>query len=161
MTTIVASTALGGMAADTRVATSGSYYPARKLFRIGESIFGTAGHGDMCLAFIHWVQTPKRDPIKLHELIGKEYEREDISIIELNPSGIFMWSGWGFPEEVLRESHAIGTGGMAALEAIRCGKTLEDSVTAAMGHDEYTGCDIQVEYLLPPELLPKRKRRGK
>lgn len=156
MTTLVANRE--GMAADTRVTGSNSYYPATKLFRIRDSILGTAGNGFMCLAFVEWFKTAKRNPKDLHELIGKDYDRDDITIMELNPDGIFMWSGWGYGERVLRDSHATGTGGMAALEALRRGASLEDAVTSAMGHDEYTGCEVQVEYLLPPELKGKRKR---
>lgn len=162
MTTIVASIAHGGMAADTRVTGAMVYYPASKLFRVGESIFGTSGHGDMCLAFIHWVKTsPKRDPMKLHELIGKEYDRDDISILELNPSGIFRWTGWGFPEHVLREADAVGSGAQAALEALNCGKGLEESVSRAMNHDEYTGCEVQVLYLDEPGASTKKRTTRK
>lgn len=158
MTTIVAT--LDGIAADTRVVTGNSYYPARKVFRIGDSIVGTAGDGFMCLAFLEWFKNPKRKPKELHELIGKEYDRNAIEILEVNRDGIYFWTGWGYGEKILRDSHAIGTGGMAALEAIRRGASLEEAVTAAHGHDEYTGEEVQVEYLLPAELSPKRKRRG-
>jgi hypothetical protein len=159
MTTIVCN--LEGMAADTRVTGPLAYYPATKIFRIRDSLFGTAGHGDMCLAFIHWAKAVKRDPLKLHELIGKEYDRDDISILELNPTGIYKWSGWGFPEKVLADTAGVGSGHQAALAVLRAGKTPEEAIRIAMDHDEYTGCDVQVEYLLPPELLPKRKRKGK
>lgn len=159
MTTIVATRE--GIAADTRVTGAGSYYPARKVFRVGDSILGTAGNGFMCLAFLDWFKNPKRNPRDLHELIGKETPRDDIAVLEVNHDGIFMWDGWGYGEKILRDSHAVGTGGMAALEAIRRGASLDEAVTSAFGHDEYSGCEVQVEYLLPVELLPKRKRRGK
>lgn len=159
MTTIVAN--LEGIAADTRVSGGITLYPARKLFRIGDSILGTAGDGFMCLAFVEWFKNPKRTPKELHDLIGKDADsRSGIQVIELNREGIFVWNGWGYGEKVLREYHAIGTGGQAALQALKMGAGLEDSVTAAMSHDEYTGEEVQVEYLLPPELSPKRKRRG-
>lgn len=163
MTTVVASVSLGGIAADTRVTGDNSYYPARKVFRIdhpkGESILGTAGHGFMCLAFLEWFKTPKRDPKVLHEIIGKEYDRDGIAVLELNSTGLYAWNGWGYGEQILRDSHAIGSGGQAALEALRCGRSLEDAVTRAFDHDEFSGCEVQVEYLLPPEL--KSRRRGK
>lgn len=160
MTTIVAT--LEGIAADTRVTGSNSYYPARKVFRVGDSILGTAGDGFMCLAFVEWFKNPKRVPKELHELIGKDAEsRNAIDILEVNHEGIFAWNGWGYGEQILRDSHAIGSGGMAALEAIRRGASLVDAVTSAFGHDEYSGGEVQVEYLVPLELLPKRKRRGK
>ena len=166
MTTVVASVSQGGISADTRVTGDQSYYPARKVFKVihptfGESIIGTAGHGALCLVFLEWFKSPKRDPFKLHEIIGKDQElRDEISILELNHNGLFYWTGWGYGEQILRDSHAVGSGGAPALEALRRGASLEDAVTSAMGHDEYTGCEVQSEYLTPPELLPKR-RRGK
>jgi ATP-dependent protease HslVU (ClpYQ) peptidase subunit len=167
LTTIVASFSLGGIAADTRVTGDNSFYPARKVFRIqhpsfGESILGTAGHGAMCILFLEWFKSAKRDPLKLHEMIGKDAEwRDEISILELNKSGLYYWTGWGYGEPILRDSHAVGSGGAPALEALRRGASLEDAVTSAMGHDEYSGCDVQSEYLscVPPELLPKKRRR--
>lgn len=163
MTTVVASVAHGGIAADTRVTGDNSFYPARKVFRVErngrESIIGTAGHGFMCLAFLDWFRLPKRNPKDLHEIIGKEYGRDDISILELNSEGLFAWNGWGYGERILRDSHAVGSGSQAALEALRLGVGLEDCVKRAFDHDEFTGCEVQVEYLMPKEL--KSKRRGK
>lgn len=170
MTTIVASVSLGGIAADTRVTGDGSYYPARKVFKVSrtvngqieESILGTAGHGALCTLFVEWFKQAKRDPMRLHEMIGKDAEwRDEISILELNKGGLFYWTGWGYGEQILRDSHAVGTGGAPALEALRRGASLEDAVTSAIGHDEYSGCEVQSEYLscVPPELLPKRRRK--
>ena len=164
MTTIVASISHGGIAADTRVTGDGSYYPARKVFKVErngeESILGTAGHGALCILFVEWFKQAKRDPMKLHEMIGKDAEwRDEISILELNKNGLFYWTGWGYGEPILRDSHAVGTGGAPALEALRRGATLEDAVTSAVGHDEFSGCEVQSEYLTPPELQPKRSRR--
>lgn len=162
MTTIVASAKLGGMAADTRVTGGQVYYPAPKIFRVGKSLFGTSGHGDMCLAFVHWAKSKSRDPLKLHELIGKEYDRDDISILELNPQGIFRWTGWGFQERVLRDEDAIGSGAGSGLAALQCGASLEDAIRKAMDHDEYTGCHVQVEYLdQPADLTGKGGRRAR
>lgn len=145
MTTIVAT--LKGMAADTRVTGPGPFYPATKIFRVGDSLLGTAGHGFMCLAFVDWFKLPRRKPHQLHELIGREYSRDDIDVLELNPSGIYRWNGWGYGEKVLRDHDGIGTGAMAAIEALRRGADLRAAVTAAMGHDEFTGCEVQVEML--------------
>ena len=70
-----------------------------------------------------------------------------------------MWSGWGVAEKVNDPFYAIGSGGMAALEAMRSGFTPEEAVRRAISHDENTGSPIQTEYLLPPELAPKRRRK--
>lgn len=154
MTTIVAT--LEGMAADTRVTGVGSFYPAQKIFRIRDSLIGTSGHGDACLAFKEWFERPKRKPEDLHAILGGDINlefRDEIRILEVNPRGIFHWTGWGFGERILAEAYAVGSGGMPALQAIRDGKSLEEAVRAAGGHDEYTGCGVQVEY------LSRRRRR--
>lgn len=149
--TCIAAT-LEGMAADRRVVRAGSFYPAQKIFRVRESLFGTAGHGDACLAFLEWVRRARRKPAALHEILGGDINiemRDEIEVLELNPRGIFHWTGWGFPEKILAPHFAIGSGGTAALEALRNGKGLQAAVEAAMGHDEYTGCGVQLELLHP------------
>lgn len=149
------------IAADTRVITGGSYYHADKIFRVGNSLLGTAGDGDACLIFVEWFKSPKRNPLQLHKLLGEGFERCDIHIAEINPGGIYLWSGWGVGEKINEPFYAIGSGGTAALEAMRNDHSPEEAVKRAIAHDENTGSPVQVEYLLPPELLPKRKRRGK
>lgn len=148
------------IAADTRVVTGSSFYHAPKIFRAGQSLLGTAGAGFACLAFVEWFKSPRRNPQVLHKIFG-EYDRDDILIAELNPSGIFLWDGWGYPERINDSFYSIGSGAMAALEAMRSGADPDDAVRRAIAHDENTGSPVQIEYLLPPELSPKRKRRGK
>lgn len=158
MTTICVDAKEGVMAADRRVVTAGSFYNADKIFRINGSLFGTAGNGMQCLAFIEWVKG-KRNPILLHRLMG-DYDREGIIIVELNALGIFIWDGWGYPERVVHDRFmAVGSGGMAALEAMRHGATAEEAVKRAMAHDESTGGDIQVCYLDEPTILTKKRTK--
>ena len=156
MTTIAAN--LECMAADTRVTEDGGApYPATKIFRVGESLFGTAGHGDMCLVMIEWLKTNRNRSV-LYKLWG-DYERDEIALLELNPRGLFRWTGWGVAEKVLAKHHAIGSGQQAALKGMALGESPEDAVKGAVDYDIYTGCPIQVEYLLPPELKTRRKRK--
>jgi len=159
MTTIAANREC--LAADTRVVTGSSFYHAPKIFRVGNSLLGTAGDGFACLAFVEWFKSERRNSQVLHKIFGETIDRDAIWIVELNPAGIYFWNGWGVPEKILDEVFAVGTGGPAALEAMRCGKTPEEAVTRAFAHDENSGPPVQVEYLLPPELIPRRKRRVK
>lgn len=145
------------MAADRRVVTAGSYYHADKIFRIGHSLFGTAGAGMQCLAFIEWVKG-RRNPLHLHKLMG-EHDREGIIILELNPFGIFVWDGWGYPEKVLDSQIAVGSGSMAALEAMRHGASAEEAVKRAMTHDEATGGEVQVCYLDEPQIKKRTRKK--
>ena len=156
MTTIVCDRE--GMAADTRVTGVGAIYHAPKIFRIGTSLFGTAGHGSMCLVMIEWLKTA-RNRDRLYKQWG-DYERSEIVLVELRPGGIYLWDGWGVEERINDKTYAIGSGSMAALAALRKGESLEDSVREAIPLDECTGGDVQVEYLLPPELARKRRKRA-
>jgi 20S proteasome alpha/beta subunit len=158
MTTIAISRE--AMAADTRVVTGGSYWHEDKIFHIGNALFGTAGDGFACLAFLEWYKSPRRNPLELHKMFA-EHDRDSVLVFELNPGGIYAWNGWGFPAKLNDDMYAGGSGGMAALEAMRHGMTPDEAVKRAIAHDENTGSPVQIKYLLPPELLPKRKRKGK
>lgn len=153
MTTIAAN--LECMAGDTRVTTAGAYYHATKLFRIGESIFGTAGDGFMCLVMIEWLKT-SRNRQSLYKQWG-DYERDQIELLELNPRGLFLWTGWGIPEPIHEVRYAIGSGQLAALKAMDKGDSPEDAVKGVIDYDEATGLPVQVELLA----APKPKTRGK
>ena len=146
------------MAADTRVTTGASYYHSPKIFRIGDTLWGTAGDAFACLAVIDWLKTPKRSPFLLHRAFA-DHDRDSVLLVGLGPEGITLLTGWGTFERVLDDQIAIGSGSMAALEAMRHGSDPEMAVKRAMTHDECTGGHVQVEYLLPPELLPKRRKR--
>src|SRR5690242_16720831 len=148
------------MAADTRVSDEGTgfSYPATKIFRIGHSLFGTAGHGSMSLVMIEWLKTTQRNRDRLYKQWA-DYEREQFWLVELNPSGIFLWDGWGVPEKVLRKTFAIGSGAKSAMTLLDRGETPEEAVKGASDHDIYTHAPVQVEYLLPPELAKKAKRK--
>lgn len=155
MTTIAAN--LECMAADTRVSVEGcTHYHSTKLFRIGESIFGTAGDGMMCLVMVDWLKGP-RNRKKLYENWTEHTERSSCWLLELNPTGLFVWDGWGIPEKLMDKRYAIGSGQVAALRGMDLGQSPEDAVKAAPDYDQYSGAPIQVEYLLPRELT-KRKR---
>ena len=147
------------MAADTRVSTGGAHYHANKIFRIGCSLFGTAGDGSMGLVMVDWLKTT-RNRQRLYKDFA-DYERDEVWLIELNPGGIYLWTGWGLPEKINDQRYAIGSGQLSALTELDSGGTPEAAVSAALHYDQYSGAPLQVEYLLPPELKTrKRKPRG-
>lgn len=149
MTTIVCNRE--GMAADTRVTSSGPMVHEDKIFRVGASLFGTAGDCSIGLLLLAWLKTT-RNVDRLHKQIPVEH-RDDAEIVELNPGGILVWSGWGVARRLQDKSYATGSGAMAALSLLRSGKSLKDSVAGAIELDECSGPPIQVEML-----KPKRKR---
>jgi hypothetical protein len=93
----------------------------------------------------------------LYKQIG-DYERSEVVVMELNPGGIYLWTGWGVAERLNDSRYAIGSGALSALQALDSGQSPEDAVRGATRYDQYTGEPIQVEWLLPPELKRKRKR---
>ena len=145
------------MAADTRVTGDGAIYHADKIFRIGDSLLGTAGDAFMCRVFLEWFKNPKRSVPALRKMLERE-EKDAFLILELEPKGLALWNGWGIPEPIHDQCYGIGSGSMSALALLRKGASLEDAVNGAMPLDEATGGRVQIEYLLPPELRPKRRK---
>ena len=146
MTTIVCNRK--GMAADTRVSIEGCvYYHAPKIFKIRNSLFGTAKDGMMCLVIIEWLKTKDRNPLKLYEHWTDETDRSDAWVLELDKNGIYLWDGWGMREQLLDQRYAIGSGSKIAITLLDEGKTLEEAVEGAIKLDQYSGNPIQSEYL--------------
>jgi hypothetical protein len=157
MTTIVAN--LECMAADSRVSVEGGpMYHADKIFRIGDSLFGTAGDAMMGLLMIDWLRGMRKNRLALYKL-WTDYERSCFTLLELNSTGLYLWDGWAIPEKLKDSRYAVGSGAMAAIAALDSGRSPEDAVKAAMQQDVYTGNPVQVEYLLPPELTRRKRAR--
>jgi hypothetical protein len=112
----------------------------------------------MCLVMIDWLRGKKRDRKELYANWTEHTERGDCWLLELNPRGLFLWDGWGIAEPILNKRYAIGSGQQPALRGMDLGQSPEDAVKAAPDYDQYSGAPIQVEYLLPPELVKRRKR---
>ncbi len=158
MTTIAAN--LECMAADTLICGDGPICHTSKLTRIGSSVFGFAGDVYMALAWLQWYASPRRNPQTLYKILGDECGRSEISVMELSPSGIILWNGWGVPMHIREKFYAIGAGSGLAVMAMHKGSTPSEAVKEAAKHDENTD-GVEEMWLLPPELVPKRKRRGK
>lgn len=157
MTAIVADTERGVMAADKRCTSAGPICHVTKIFRVGKSLFGIAGDVMLALHIIKWLEG-KRDPAQLYKLIPDAH-RNDVDILELAEDGLAFWNGWGVRMPILDKTAAIGSGSMPALQALRLGKDAEEAIRLAFPMDECSGGDVQVEYLLPPEL--SRRKRGR
>jgi hypothetical protein len=146
------------MAADQRITDAGPIAHILKIKRIADSLYGLCGEISPGLVFFKWFESGKRDIPRLHKMIAED-SRYNFSVIELGPSGLALWDGWGVRIPLLDKIFAVGTGAQAALAAVEeHGKTPEEAVRIAMRRDECSGLfkEPQVEWLLPPEL--KRKR---
>lgn len=160
MTTIVAN--LECMAADQRATDDGPpLCHVEKIRRIGDSLFGVAGDCFAALAILEWLEAPRRDRAKLYKMFGDEPGwRYEVMLLELSPSGLALWNGWGLRMPLLDAAYAVGTGGAVALDALENGAAPDEAIRRAMKRDQFSGLfkEPQIEYLLPPELKPKRRR---
>lgn len=158
MTTIVAT--LEWMAADQRCTGDGPICHAKKMHRVGDSIFGLAGDCMAGLAVIEWLRTKRRNKAALYKMFGEDVQwRYEFVLMELSDEGLALWNAWGVRMPLLDKSYAIGTGALTALEAIDNGLAPEDAIRKAAKRDEYSGLitEPEVEYLLPPELRKRKK----
>lgn len=156
MTTIAAN--LECMAADQRLTGDGPIARTRKIRRIADSLYGGCGHWSVCLILLEWLEKDvKRDRIRLHRQIPEDF-RSDVAVLELSPSGLALWDGWGTRTALLDKFYVVGSGGQSAMQAMRRGLSPAEAVSETFPLDENSGGTVEEEYLLPPELRPKRKR---
>jgi 20S proteasome alpha/beta subunit len=146
------------MAADQRLTSGGPPARTHKIRRIGDSLYGGCGNWSVTLILLEWLEKDaKRDRFRLHRQIPEDY-RGEIEVMELSPSGLAVWDGWGTRIQLLDKFYAVGSGAPAAMQAIKRGLSPEESVSETFSLDECSGGTVEVEYLLPPELRTKRKR---
>lgn len=161
MTTVVAN--LEEMAADHRCTSEGPICHVQKIYRVEDRLYGLCGDVMMALYVIEWLQG-KKNREELHKAVPID-NRGAIGILELSPEGLALIDGWGMRMPLLDTYYAVGSGAGPAMVAMRHGASLQDAVRAAMSIDEASGVHPdhppQLEYLVPPELSPKRKSRGK
>lgn len=155
MTTIAANVEC--LAADQRMTSGNSPARITKIRRIGESIFAGAGNVSVTHVFLDWLAAAKQDPIRLYRLIPEDY-RHEFEVLEVSPSGLAIWDGWGVRVPLLDKFYAIGSGGQSAMQAMKRGLNPHDAISETFSLDECSGGTVEVEYLLPPELKPKRRR---
>ena len=129
----------------------------RKIHRIGDALYGFAGDGMLSLLMVEWLDTNRNRP-GLYKLIPEAY-RDEVEILELSPSGLALWNGWGVRMPILDACYAIGSGAMAALTALRSTATPEQAILRAMELDECSGLigEPELRYLDEPQ--PKRPAR--
>lgn len=167
MTTIVASVSHGCIASDTRMTGEVAIGNISKLRRVGDCVYGIAGCIDPAFLFLEWLErlNPKESYRKrieaLHKMLGPD-DRDSFTAIELSDSGLSYWSGWGVRVPLKDQIWGTGTGAAIAISHVKRGMDPQEAIRAAMLEDECSGVidEPEVMYLLPPELLPKR-RRGK
>lgn len=145
----------GILAADSRVTVdngSGArIHTCKKLFRkrvtegkkTFEVIIATAGESSPGMVFVDWYGSGKPVPdIFLHI-------DADFTCLVLTPKGLFEYDTFCRGEEIEEDCYAIGSGAMAALAAMHCGKSALEAVRIASRIDPHTGGRIVTETLEP------------
>jgi ATP-dependent protease HslVU (ClpYQ) peptidase subunit len=156
MTTVAANSEC--ISADQRMTSGNAPARTRKIRRIGDSIYAGAGNTSLIVVFLDWLAEAKRDRLRLYRMIPED-ARYEFEVLELSPSGIALWDGYGARIPILDKFYAIGSGGLSAMQAMKRGCSPEEAVSETFSLDENSGGTVETEYLLPPEL--RTKRRGK
>lgn len=154
MTTIVAS--LSEMAADSRVTSDSPIMRTRKLRVIGESIFGFAGGLFEAAEFIAWLEGP-RDNSKLPK--WENECRDGFFVLELSPTGLAVWNGWGRRVPLTNQFYAIGSGSMTAMGVMHVHPDPKFAVEVASLYDENTDSNVEVISLAKADGTAARKRK--
>lgn len=135
------------MAGDSRVSGGGAIYYTDKIFRIGESLVGVAGEAKATTKFLAWFRTecPPTD----ERLAADDDGEVDFLGLVLNSRGLFLYTDLCEPDHLHNKFYAIGTGGMAAMAAMKHGLSPEKAVREAMEFDEKTGGKVKTLTLSP------------
>lgn len=130
------------MAADSRTSDDAVFYTtAGKITRVGNNLVGCCGNLDSIAKFLTWFRKKKK-PKDCPEFSGEDFEA-----IVLSPGGMFMFANSCQPRRIVDEFYATGSGGMAALAALRCGKSPAEAVAIAILCDKNSGGPVVVERL--------------
>lgn len=129
MTTVACSLLTKSMAVDARI-TGGVISHARKIKRVGDSLFGVAGAWEACYQFLEWIEVRNDRP---------DLSDEDFEAVELTRSGIFIYHKALLRVPVLDKYFATGSGAQGAMVAMSLGCTPKQAVKAVALFDESTG----------------------
>ena len=135
MTTIIADAKAGIMVSDSNTSDGEIKWPTRKIERIGDSLFGFAGEAVEIQKMLRWLNGGRK---------GKKPKTKECSGLELSAEGVFLWDDAPISYSPDRHYHAVGSGAMAALAAMQCGKTAQESVDIACQIDAHSEGPIQV-----------------
>lgn len=141
MTTIVATRK--GIWSDSRVSLDhlNLAYPAVKIGRGKDCVFGAAGNGGDCSKFLAWAE----EGFKGKEPTWSCKNSSDDYMIALvvKPDGVYFFHPNDVLEKIELDSFAIGSGGKPARVAMLLGKTPEEAIELAIAVDPGSGGPIQ------------------
>lgn len=141
MTTIVATRE--GIWSDSKVSLDhlNLSYPAVKIQRGKDCVFGAAGNGGDCSKFLDWAS----EGFKGKEPVWSNKSQTDDYLLALvvKADGIYFFHPGDILEKIELDMFAIGSGGKAARVALMLGQTPEEAIRLAAEVDPGTGGPIQ------------------
>ena len=133
MTVIVATKT--AMYSDGRCTIGSLYFPTEKVFRIGGKLVGVAGDNSAIERFLAWYRGTRKKPIPTGE--------GSFSALVLTKRGLYCYEDCSLPDLVLRDWHAIGSGGAVAIGALAMGADARRAVEIACEHADGCGPPVQ------------------
>lgn len=131
MTTIFADAKKGVMVCDSKATLGGEWFPVKKVFQMGGSLYGVAGMQSVGIRWLEWYTTGQR---------GKMPSLNDVSIIRLSSEdGVQILEGSGAFFSVERHFYAVGSGATAAMGAYMAGADAKKAVEIACQIDAGSG----------------------
>jgi hypothetical protein len=110
---------------------------SQKLFRFGEEIIATAGHGTTGMLFIDWYEGDQGEVPRIDA-------DDDFDILVWNKDGLFNVDRYFRLMRVSEPFFAIGCGACVALGAMHMGANAKQAVEVAKKVDLYTGGKVKV-----------------
>lgn len=135
MTTIACSLKHKSMAADSRI-TGDVMYHAVKVKRVGGSLFGVSGDWEVCVQFLEWLDTDRKEKPALVE--------GAFEAVELSKQGIFQYLRNCIRIPIPDKFYACGSGAQGAMVAMGLGHGPKAAIVAVARYDESTGPPIKV-----------------
>lgn len=135
MTTIAVSRS--EMACDSRQSGDEQYFKvADKILIVDNELIGSSGDSDQIAKFLTWYRKSDdgSDPPRLSDTTN---------VVVLNEDGIYYYAGCGYPTLIDERFFAVGSGALAALAAMSCGKSPMEAVRIACKFDKNSGPPIR------------------
>ena len=155
MTTVAANRT--SIAADSQVSWEfAKGFKTPKLFRIGNSVYGIAGD-NWGNVFIEWAKTGFNEK-KKPQIQVANWDSVDFDVLELAPTGLYLWDKHFVRVELKDHDYSIGSGSKFALVFMRkMNMSPEEAVKECCEFDDYTREPVDVMVLKEEnEKLPKK-----
>jgi hypothetical protein len=115
-----------------------------KIFHIGDEIVGTRGDCDLGQAYLDWLRAGSKKKDRPLFVPDPEDDGVWFEALHVSKDGVFLVGGVNFSRIRMDAPIAIGSGGIVATTAMRCGLSPKEAVELAATLDPHTGGLITV-----------------